>query len=224
MRRMLKMAYPLIFDHVFPILPLPFLNSGAPMKRLCMAFFLISLFILPPSVWGEAPKTPVQIEADQMLSSQKDNSVFFSGKVEAKQEGLTIHSDEMMVYYAADTDTAKPAKGDKGKGKGTVSSAPGADGATVAQSPLAGGIERLVAKGHVEITKEGWVATGNQAEYFSKERKVVLTGDTKVWQNNNLVTGETFIMYLDEGKSIVERNSKKGERVKAFFYPDTEKR
>ena len=91
------------------------------------------------------------------------------------------------------------------------------------QSPLDGGIERLVAKGHVEITKEGWVATGNQAEYFSKERKVVLTGDTKVWQNNNLVTGDTFTMYLDEGKSIVERNSKKGERVKAFFYPDAEK-
>lgn len=180
------------------------------MKRFSATLLLLSLFTLsPPAGWAEELKTPVQIEADQMQSSQKDNSVFFSGRVEAKQEGLTIHSDEMTVHYKAGTDPGKQAKGEKSKNPD--------------QSPLDGGIERLMANGHVEITKEGWVATGNQAEYFSKERKVVLTGDTKVWQNNNLVTGDTFIMYLDEGKSIVERNSKKGERVKAFFYPDAEK-
>jgi lipopolysaccharide export system protein LptA len=209
------------------------------MKRFLAAFTLLPLCLLTPAAWGEAPKTPVQIEADQMLSSQKDNSVFFSGKVEARQEGLTIHSDEMTVHYKAGADKAKPTKDEKNGG--SVQSPPGdgdsaqsplgnggsvqspLDGGSV-QSPLDGGIERLVAKGHVEITKEGWVATGNQAEYFSKERKVVLTGDTKVWQNNNLITGDTFTIYLDEGKSMVERNSKKGDRVKAFFYPDSAKR
>jgi len=160
----------------------------------------------------------VQIEADQMLSSQKDNSVFFSGQVAAKQEDLTIHSDEMTVYYAAGPEKTAAKQP---KTENSQTSAPPAQG----ESPLDGGIDRLLAKGHVEITKEGWVATGDQAEYFSEERKVVLTGNTKVWQNNNLVTGETFIMYLDEGKTIVERNnSKKGERVKAFFYPEAEKR
>jgi len=29
-------------------------------------------------------------------------------------------------------------------------------------------------------------------------------------------------VYLDQGKSIVERGEKKGERVKAFFYPGGE--
>lgn len=200
------------------------------MKRFLTAFTLLPLFLLTPAAWGEAPKTPVQIEADQMLSSQKDNSVFFSGKVEARQEGLTIHSDEMTVHYKAGADNAKPTKDEKNGGSvqsplgngGSVQSPLGNGGSV--QSPLDGGIERLVAKGHVEITKEGWVATGNQAEYFSKERKVVLTGDTKVWQNNNLITGDTFTIYLDEGKSMVERNSKKGDRVKAFFYPDSAKR
>ncbi len=151
---------------------------------------------------GVPPKTPVQIEADQMQSSQKDNSVFFSGKVEAKQEGLTIHSDEMTVHYT-----------------GTTPTKAGNSSATTEKD-----IERLVAKGHVEITKQGWVATGDQAEYFSKDRKVVLTGNTKVWQNNNLVTGEVFVIYLDEGKSIVESSQKKGERVKAFFYPNSDKK
>jgi len=148
------------------------------------------------------PKTPVQIEADQMLSNQHDNSVLFSGRVEAKQEDLSIHSDEMTVYYSG-------------------------NGNAAGQSPLEGNkdLKRLLATGNVEITKQDWVATGNQAEYFSDERKVVLTGNTKVVQNNNMVTGDTFTMYLDEGRTIVERSqAKKGERVKAFFYPDSDKK
>ena len=170
-------------------------------RKLFSVALIMSILALSPLAWGVPPKTPVQIEADQMQSSQKDNSVLFTGQVEAKQEELTIHSDEMTVYYT-DTTKAPPKKKDGNQAENSKD------------------IDRLVAKGHVEITKQGWVATGNQAEYFSEERKVVLTGNTKVWQNNNLVTGDTFVMYLDEGKSIVEKGQKKGERVKAFFYPN----
>ena len=169
------------------------------MKRI-LPLLVLSLFALSSPAWSAPPKAPVQIEADQMLANQKENSVFFSGRVEAKQEELTIHADEMTVYYTGGTGTAPAATGAESKE-----------------------IDRLLAKGKVEITKEKWVATGDQAEYFSGERKVVLTGNTKVWQDNNLVTGDTFVMYLDEGKSIVERGQKKGERVKAYFYPDAEK-
>jgi lipopolysaccharide export system protein LptA len=171
------------------------------MKLATAVIALCMLAIAAPS-WSAPPKTPVQIEADQMLANQKENSVYFSGRVEAKQDELTIHADEMTVYYAA------------GAGAGA------APAATTTESR---DIRRLLAKGKVEITKQEWVATGDQAEYFSDERKVVLTGNTKVWQENNLVTGDTFVLYLDEGKSIVERGKKKGERVKAYFYPDDNK-
>jgi lipopolysaccharide export system protein LptA len=179
-------------------------------KQLLVLAFLLALLVMPSTSFAadtkaaeEAkPATPIQIEADYMLSNQKENSVFFSGKVEAEQDKVVIHSDEMTVYYA-DTDAK-----DKSKVKA---------GAENSRS-----IQRIWAVGHVEITKEDWVATGDTAEYFEDERKVVLVGNTKVWQNNNLITGDTFIMYLDEGKSIVERSSKKDERVKAFFYPDAE--
>lgn len=166
----------------------------------CSTALLTLLLVLSSWSWSSAtpPKTPVQIEADQMISSQSDSSVFFSGKVEAKQEDLTIHADEMTVYYSAGQASSSA------KGGGSRD------------------IKRLLAKGHVEITKQDWVGTGDQAEYFAEERKVVLNGNTKVWQNNNVVTGDTFVIYLDAGKSIVEKGQKKGERVKAFFYPEAE--
>lgn len=167
--------------------------------------FLVSPYISAAGVaekpQEKKPPAPIQIESDHMLSNQKENSVFFSGKVEAEQGDVIIHADEMTVYYTSSNATM----GDK-TGTGTETSRK---------------IQRLWAVGNVEITKEEWVATGDTAEYFEDERKVVLIGNTKVWQDNNLVTGDKFIMYLDEGKSIVERSTQKNERVKAFFYPDS---
>jgi lipopolysaccharide export system protein LptA len=152
-----------------------------------------------PGLTAESQK-PIQIEADHMLSMQRDNTVFFSGKVEAKQEELVIHSDEMTVYYNETPTSETTPK----------------DGAMHSKD-----VDRIFAKGNVEITQLEWVATGETAEYFADERKVILTGTAKVWQDNNLVTGNKVVMYLDEGKSVVERSTGKGERVKAFFYPES---
>jgi lipopolysaccharide export system protein LptA len=80
----------------------------------------------------------------------------------------------------------------------------------------------LFASGNVEIQNEGMTGTGDKMEYYEAERKMILIGNSKVWQDNNLVTGHTVVVFLDQGKSIVERGEKKGERVKAFFYPGGE--
>jgi len=168
------------------------------MKYLQSTIVALCLFTLAVPMMAAEKQAPIQVEADHMLSDQNNSSVFFSGKVEAKQDEILINSDEMTVYYKS----GEQAKGDD----------KGMD------------VQRILAKGNVEITETEWVATGDEAEYFTDLRKVIITGNTKVWQDNNLVTGDKFIMYLDEGKSIVERSKKEGERVKVFFYPDSEKK
>lgn len=174
------------------------------------SFILILLFLLLAISAGFAAEPfgqkPIQIEADHMLSTQKENTVFFSGKVVAKQQDLLIHADEMTVYY---NDSKTPTTATPASKKTT---------------PQSKDVQRIFAQGNVEITQLDWVATGNSADYYSDERKVILTGNAKVWQNSNLVTGNTVVMYLDEGKSVVERSEEKGERVKAFFYPDSDKK
>nr|MBF0222958.1 lipopolysaccharide transport periplasmic protein LptA [Desulfobulbaceae bacterium] len=173
------------------------------MKKVFFFVFLTSLLLSASLALAAGAQKPIQIESDHMLSMQKENTVFFSGKVVAKQEDLVIHADEMTVYYNEKKDDAQTPKQEGTKSKD---------------------VERIFAEGNVEITQLEWVATGDAAEYFSSERKVILTGKAKVWQDNNLVTGNKVVMYLDEGKSVVERSSDKGERVKAFFYPDSDKK
>jgi len=153
----------------------------------------------PPSAPAAGGGKPTHVEADRMVSLKGDNAVLFTGNVDARQGALVIRSDEMTIYYFSDEE--KSPGGQEGGRK----------------------LKKLFAKGNVTIRDEGWTATGAAMEYFEIERKVVLTDNARVWQDKNLVTGDTVIIFLDEGKSIVERGEKKEERVKAYFYGGDDK-
>lgn len=178
-----------------------------------IALALLTLLAPSSGLAAEAAKVdlskePIRIESDRMESDQKTESVLFVGNVEAHQADLIIKADRMTVFYQK----TQPDAATKATGTGTE---------------VTKDIDRLTASGDIEIVKLQWTATGDNLEYFSRERKIILTGNTKVWQDNNLVTGERIVLYIDEGKSVVERKSSgEGERVKAFFYPEakTEKK
>lgn len=80
------------------------------------------------------------------------------------------------------------------------------------------GIVRTVSSGNVKIiTKDCKIGTARRAEYYDAEQRVVLVGNARVWQEDNVVTGERITIYLAEDRSVVEGG--KQERVKAVFYP-----
>ena len=68
---------------------------------LACLFTLMALFpVLPcPAQENGSPSSPIRIEADRMESVQEKNIVTFSGHVEAKQDDLIIHADQMTVNY-----------------------------------------------------------------------------------------------------------------------------
>lgn len=143
-------------------------------------------------------KSPIHIEADRMVSLKEENAVLFTGRVDARQERMTIRSAEMRVYYYSGEEKSRLGENEERS------------------------LKKLIATGNVEVQNEGMTGTGDRMEYYEAERKMILIGNSKVWQDNNLITGHTVVVFLDQGKSIVERGEKKGERVKAFFYPGGE--
>lgn len=152
-----------------------------------------------PAEVDNAPDEPIHIEADRMESDQNKGAVRFDGNVEATQGDLIMRADQMTVFYRKNEATTDSiAKASKN-------------------------IEKLKARGNVRIIKQDWLASGDRMEFETKVRKVIITGNTKVWQDNNTVTGDQVILYLDEGKSVFENQSNSTDgRVKAFFYPETE--
>jgi len=168
-----------------------------PLRRLLPVLIIFSLVIFAAAVgFSKESSEPIHIEADRMVSQEQKNSVVFIGNVDASQGKVTIRSDEMTVYYSQD-DKAKP-KSQSNK------------------------VKKMICRGNVEITQGDWLGTGNRMDYLAKDRKVILTGDAKAWQGQNMVSGKTIIYYLDEKRSIVKQDRNKPGRVKAVIHPESD--
>lgn len=153
------------------------------MNRLFHQLLTVSTFaLLIISGWAVGPANaddaPIHIAADHMSSTEKSNSVIFTGDVDAKQGDVRILSDEMTVFYSP-----------KAKSE---------DGAQATQQ-----VEKLICVGNVEITRGEWLGTSKKMIYLSKERQIVLMDNAKAWQGQNMVSGDKIIYYLDEGRSEI---------------------
>ena len=157
--------------------------------------FLIVLEISPGWCAENIPLSRITIEADRMESLQKENAVSFIGNVEAKQGDFFLNADNMTIYYFS---------------TGTKKDDP---------SGLSKNVKKLSAHGNVTLSKKELTASGDRVDYFAQEQKVIITGNTKVLRDNNIITGEKIVLYLDEGKSIVESEPGNGHRVKANINP-----
>jgi len=78
-------------------------------------------------------------------------------------------------------------------------------------------IMRTVSTGAVRIiTKDCRTGTAQRAEYFDLDQRVVLSGNARVWQDENVVSGDIITIYVAQDRTIVEGG--KQERVKGIFY------
>ena len=82
-------------------------------------------------------------------------------------------------------------------------------------------IVRTVSTGGVRIiTKDCRMGTAARAEYYDEDQRIILIGNARVWQDDNVVTGNRITIYLAEDRSVVEGG--KQDRVKAVFHPRRE--
>jgi lipopolysaccharide export system protein LptA len=79
-------------------------------------------------------------------------------------------------------------------------------------------ILRTISTGAVRIiTRDCRTGTARRAEYYDVEQRVVLIGNARVWQEDNVVSGDTITIFLSQDRSVVQGG--KDECVKAVFYP-----
>lgn len=143
----------------------------------------------------EKDDAPINIEADRMVSQEAKNSVVFIGNVDASQGKVTIRADEMTVQYEESGQGDKKEADKSGKGKSKV--------------------KRLICIGNVQVTQEDWLGTGERMDYYADERKVVLSGNAKASEGQNMVSSDNITYFLDEKRSVFEQDKTKPGRVKA---------
>ncbi len=162
---------------------------------LAAACLLLSacLFSLLPRQAQAEEIIPINIEADRMKSDQQKNLVTFTGNVDARQGDLIIKADQMTVSYASGSD--KPG------------------------NFAAANVAKIHASGRVTISNKTWTAKADSLDFYTAEKKAHLIGNAEARQGQNTVSGESIILFLKEGRSVVEGGSNGDDRVKAVIYP-----
>ena len=79
--------------------------------------------------------------------------------------------------------------------------------------PVSKGVREIEALDSVVVRKEGRIAHANKAIYYSKDEKIVLTGDARINENENQLGGDRITMFMRDDRSIVEGG-------KVLFYQD----
>jgi len=83
-------------------------------------------------------------------------------------------------------------------------------------------IREIVATGNVKVQESDRLATAQKAVFVNGEQKIILTGDPRVWQGKDMVSGERIIVFLEEEKSLVEGGPDR--RVEVILHPKGEGR
>ena len=81
-------------------------------------------------------------------------------------------------------------------------------------------VQRIEARGGVKVRHETETATGRLAVYDPQRATITLTGDARLGSGPNTVQGEKVVVFLDEGRAVVEGGD--SGPVKAFIEPESE--
>jgi lipopolysaccharide export system protein LptA len=83
----------------------------------------------------------------------------------------------------------------------------------------AGMIDRIVAEGNVRFAQPGRSATASKAVFYNLDQRIVLTGNTVLTQEKNVLRGETLTIDLKENRATVT-GGEGGGRVSGKIFPE----
>ena len=174
------------------------------------------LVVLAPAASGgqSAPKTPTPKTSAAPADQPAANSAAPKTKIGKDDNSLplTVDADKMerfgkasLVIFSGNVVARRD------------NSVQYADRVEVYMDEKGDRVLRTVSTGSVRIiTKDCRTGTAQRAEYFDLDQRVVLIGNARVWQDDNVVSGDTITIYVAQDRTIVEGG--KQERVKGIFY------
>ncbi|HXY61613.1 MAG TPA: lipopolysaccharide transport periplasmic protein LptA [Nitrospirota bacterium] len=65
-------------------------------------------------------------------------------------------------------------------------------------------VRQIDAHGNVIVHKDHRVAYANDASYYSRDEKIVLTGDARIVENENRLGGTKITLFMRDDRSLVE--------------------
>lgn len=86
-----------------------------------------------------------------------------------------------------------------------------------------GDVEKIEASGNVRIVQQNKIGTAEQAVYDSRDGSITMTGNPKVMQGADSISGNAITYYVDDDRSVVSSGDDPKSRVEAVINPPARK-
>jgi lipopolysaccharide export system protein LptA len=143
-------------------------------------------------------KAPIDITADQAEVVNARCEAIWSGAAEAVQDKSRLRADTLTVYSRAKSQNANG-------------------------QPVCGGVDRIVADGHVFYVTPDQNARGDHAVYSQDRNEIIITGDVIVVKGEDVARGDKLTINTSTNEAQMVSNvtgAGRPGRVRAVVYPD----
>ncbi|WP_223922530.1 lipopolysaccharide transport periplasmic protein LptA [Geobacter sp. AOG2] len=96
-----------------------------------------------------------------------------------------------------------------------------ADRLTINYGDKKNDVEKIEADGNVRIVQENRIGTAAHAVYESKQGRITLTGNPKITQGTDSMSGNTITYFIDDDRSEVSSGA--GRPVEVLIHPSVKK-
>lgn len=98
-----------------------------------------------------------------------------------------------------------------------------ADRITINYAEKKGDVEKIEATGNVRIVQQNKIGTAALAVYDSRDGRITLTGNPRVMQGTDSISGKVITYYVDDDRSVVTGGDDPKARVEAIINPPARK-
>ena len=173
--------------------------SGTPLPELGLVLAVVLAAAGPAAAQvNTASKSPIDITADQAEVVNAKCMAIWRGAAEAVQDKSRLRADTLTVYSRT-------------KGAGSNG------------QPTCGGVQRILADGHVYYVAPDQNARGDHAVYVQDRNEIVITGDVIVVRGDDVARGDKLTINVSTHEAQMQSNvtgAGKPGRVRAVVYPD----
>lgn len=138
---------------------------------------------------------PVAYSANDLQYFDAERRLVLIGNVDIVQNDARLRADRITLFFSRSS-----------------------SGETNAQGLGSGDIERMVAEGEVFYVRPAQSARGNRAVYDTAADSVTFTGNVVVASDENVIRGETLVLYITNRRTSIRPQS--GGRVRGVFVPN----
>lgn len=182
-----------------------------------------------PGLGGGGSELPIEVEAASLEVSETENEriVTFTGGVVVTRGATSIRAATIVLYSDLERPAPDAAPAAAGPAEGAVAGAVpavpaqqfAAANAAPAQETIPANqtFKRIEATGGVVVNSGDQSATGSAASFNMLTQMITLSGNVRLAQGGNIITGERLVIDLANSTARVEQGG--GERIRGTFIP-----